>query len=107
MKVMGLTEERKLNSKDLPEIRQWAERIASGSSDRVLGRALVSATDFVKHKLSFDEAVALLRNHGITDDALLGFVELPISRNYGLASVKLAEEIQDASKREQALKNFR
>lgn len=106
-KVMELTAEKKLQSGDLPEIRRWAEVMSPGSSDRVVGRALVNATESVNHKLSFDDAVALLRDYGVTDDGLLGFVELPISRNYGQASVKLANEIQDPSKREKALNNLR
>jgi RNA polymerase sigma factor (sigma-70 family) len=106
-KVLVLTEKRKIQREDLAEVRSWAERIAPGTSDRVVGRTLISGTDFVNHKVSFDEAVALLREYGTSDDALLGFTELPVSRNYGRASMKLAEEIQDAAKRGQALRNFR
>jgi hypothetical protein len=105
--VLVLTEKRKIQREDLAEVRSWAERIAPGTSDRVVGRTLISGTDFVNHKVSFDEAVALLREYGTSDDALLGFVEMPVSRNYGWASMKLAEEIQDATKRGQALRNFR
>jgi hypothetical protein len=104
-----IANEREITREDVDTMRQWIEKQAPGSADRVTGEAL---GDAAQDGGEFDFAAAsklALEYHrkSPTDDVLISFLESFAARSNSEQAIHLAEQIRNPQRREEILEQLR
>lgn len=108
-KVSQLTQNKKITSEDLNEIREWAATQSPDTTDKVTGNAIARSMNS-QNKLEFSEAAALATEYHArsgNDDVLVEFFKRSYqARQNKDEAIQLAEKISDPVRRAEVIKTL-